>query len=633
VVSVSVDGNLEMTDYYNLRFASTGEVKKVLIEEGDQVKQGQLLAYLDDTTAQLDVKAANNAVQSSLSTMYETVPRLPQFPGVSYVANPAVTVTTGPTAPATKIWWNVDGPPAPGDYPEVKVTRSGLTTVTTTTITHVTNAAGPIPQTTAVTTTTTSTITTISASAPEGVHDNPVYQMYYPNATILSSYLWAQEEVARAYALFQNDEFRAAASELYVASADMEACIKILEDAITNPESGLGNTAPFVDETNYTLFSIQNDGSFAAYYIQELRREAAALRQAQTQIQTVYGLINQGKYDEARPLLSAALDTVDKTAGEVIENINRLKLRNDTTIYGRDISLYLYNAALERINAAIAGIGQGGMYSSSMNDNLIVARHYMELCNGILGSNEMVLQHGLGLKAEQNARIDLAGKLVSQDTTQNNYVNTFIWAPIDGTVVSVGVKEKDILSSKTNTSTNAIVLVNTKYIEFWGSVDEIDITKIKVGQKATISVDAVSDKTFSGVVFFISPKGTPDSNNVVKYSVRIKLDPTDVELRGKLTATADIGVSTVEDALLVPLSAVTTTGSVSTVTVVSGTKGETEKREVTLGIQNQQYVQVIKGLNDGDMVIVVDKASGAPVSTTMGPPGGGPPPGGGGPPP
>ena len=388
-----------------------------------------------------------------------------------------------------------------------------------------------------------------------------------------------------------------------------------------------------MDETNYTLFSIQNDGSFAAYYIQELRREAAALRQAQTQIQTVYGLINQGKYDEARPLLSAALDTVDKTAGEVIENINRLKLRNDTTIYGRDISLYLYNAALERINAAIAGIGQGGMYSSSMNDNLIVARHYMELCNGILGSNEMVLQHGLGLKAEQNARIDLAGKLVSQDTTQNNYVNTFIWAPIDGTVVSVGVKEKDILSSKTNTSTNAIVLVNTKYIEFWGSVDEIDITKIKVGQKATISVDAVSDKTFSGVVFFISPKGTPDSNNVVKYSVRIKLDPTDVELRGKLTATADIGVSTVEDALLVPLSAVTTTGSVSTVTVVSGTKGETEKREVTLGIQNQQYVQVIKGLNDGDMVIVVDKASGAPVSTTMGPPGGGPPPGGGGPPP
>jgi len=568
VVTVSVDGNLEMTDYYNLRFDSTGEVKQVLVEEGDQVKQGQLLAYLDDTTARLDVKSANNAVQSSLSTLYETVPRLPQFPGVYY----------------DRIGWN----PIKGK---------------------------------------------IEYLAPEGVHDNPVYQMYYPNATILSSYAWAQEEVARAYELFLSDNFSAAASELYVASADLEACIAILEDAINNPESGLGNTAPFVDGSSYTLFSIEHDNSFAAYYIQELRREAAAIRQAQSDIQNVYILINQAKYDDVKCMLGAALDTTGETAREVIENINRLKLRNDTTIYGRDVSLYFYSAATERLNAAIAGIGKGGLYSPEMNDNLRIARHYMELCNGILGSNEMVLQHGLGLKAEQNAKIDLAGKLVSQDTTLNNYLDTFIWAPIDGTVVSVGVKEKDVLSSKTNTSTNAIVLVNTKYLEFWGSVDEIDIMKIKVGQTAIISVDAVSDKKFTGAVTFISPKGTPDSNNVVKYSVRIKLDPTDVALKGKLTATADIGVSTVQNALLVPLSAVTTTGTVSTVTVVSGVKGQTEKREVTLGTQNQQYVQIIKGLNEGDKVIIVDKASGAPVSTTMGPPGGVPPPGGGGPPP
>jgi multidrug efflux pump subunit AcrA (membrane-fusion protein) len=382
-----------------------------------------------------------------------------------------------------------------------------------------------------------------------------------------------------------------------------------------------------VDEANYTAFSIQNDNSFAAYYIQELRREVASLRRAQADIQNVHGLIKAGKYRETRPLLDTAMDTVDKTAKEVLLNINRLKLRDDTTIYGRDISLYLYNAATERLNAAIAGIAKGGLYSPDMIDNLRIATHYMELCNGILGSNDLVLQHGLGLKAEQNAKIDLAGKLVSQDTTKNNYLSTFIWAPIDGTVVSVGVKEKDVLSSKNNTSTNAIVLVNTRYLEFWGSVDEIDIMKIKVGQKATISVDAVPGRTFKGMVSFISPKGTQDSNKVVKYSVRIKLDPTDIDLKGKLTATADIGISTVENALIVPLSAVTTTGGISTVIVVGPAKGGTESRQVTIGIQNQQYIQVMKGLSDGDTVIVIDKASGAPVSTTMGPPGGGPPPG------
>jgi multidrug efflux pump subunit AcrA (membrane-fusion protein) len=583
VVSVSVDGNLEMTDYYNLRFSGTGEVKQVLVQEGDQVRQGQLLAYLDDTTQRLDVKLANNAVQTSLSTLYETVPRLPQFPGVYYKLYPE----SDPLkifAP-DRIIYDKSDPPKP-----------------------------------------------IMASEA-GVHDNPVYTMYYPNATILSSYGWAQDEVAMAHELFQTDNYSAAASELYVASADLEACIRILGDTINNPESGLGNTAPFVNDSNYVAFSVQNDNSFAAYYIQELRAEVASLRQAQSDIQNVYNLINQAKYEEAKPLLSTALATVDETAREVIENINRLKLRNDTTIYGRDISLYFYDAATARLNEAITGIGKGGLYSPEMNDNLRIARHYIELCNGILGSNDMVLQHGLGLKAEQNAKIDLAGKLVSQDTTQNNYLNTFIWAPIDGTVVSVGLKEKDILSSKNATSTNAIVLVNTRHVEFWGSVDEIDIMKIKVGQRATISVDAVPDKKFTGVVTFISPKGTADANNVVKYSVRIKLDATDVALKGKLTATADIGITTIENALLVPLSAITTTGSVSTVTVVSGDKGGTEKKTVTLGTQNQQYVQVIEGLGDGDTVIIVDKASGAPVSTTMGPPGGGPPPGGGGPPP
>jgi multidrug efflux pump subunit AcrA (membrane-fusion protein) len=521
------------------------------------------------------VKLANNAVQLSLSTLYETVPRLPQFPGVYYKLYPE--------SDPLKIF-------APG---KIIYDKSG----------------NPV------------------MASEAGVHDNPVYMMYYPNATILSSYAWAQDEVARAHELYKTDSYGAAASELYVASADLEACIKILEDTINNPESGLGNTAPFVNDSNYVAFSIQNDNSFAAYYIQELRAEVASLRQAQSDIQNVYSLINQGKYEEARPLLSTTLETVDQTAREVIENVNRLKLPNDTTIYGRDISLYFYDMAAERLDAAIAGIGKGGLFSSEMNDNLRIARHYMELCNGIMGSNDYVLQHGLSLKAEQNAKIDLASKLVNQDTTQNDYLNTFIWAPIDGTVVSVGVKEKDVLSSKNNTSTNAIVLVNTRYIEFWGSVDEIDIMKIKVGQKATISVDAVPDKTFTGMVSFISPKGTQDANKVVKYSVRVKLDPTDVALKGKLTATADIGIATVENALLIPLSAVTTSGAVSTATVISGEKGQPEKRNVTLGAQNQQYVQVIEGLDDGDTVIIVDKASGAPVSTTMGPPGGGPPPG------
>ena len=79
-ISVSVDGNLVMPQAFDLLFGAPGNVEDVLVEEGDFVKAGQVLARLDDTAKRLDVMSANNNVQTKLSNLYETVPLLPQFP-------------------------------------------------------------------------------------------------------------------------------------------------------------------------------------------------------------------------------------------------------------------------------------------------------------------------------------------------------------------------------------------------------------------------------------------------------------------------------------------------------------------------------------------------------------------------
>jgi RND family efflux transporter MFP subunit len=254
----------------------------------------------------------------------------------------------------------------------------------------------------------------------------------------------------------------------------------------------------------------------------------------------------------------------------------------------------------------------------------------MEVCNSMLGGNVLVLEHGLSLKNYQQYNINLASDAVTLGNRQDDLLKTIIIAPFDGTVVSVGVKENDVLSAMNYSSIVAIQLVDTNAVRFEGLVDEIDILKIKAGQKAAISVDAVPDKVFTGTVKFISPSGTADTTtNVVKFNVTIELDPSDVELKGGLTATADIAVYTAENILLVPLTAVTTTAERSFVTVVSGAKGQTEKRQITLGKQNQQFAEVLSGLNEGDEVLIEEKAvTGAPIITA--PPG---PPGGGGPPP
>jgi multidrug efflux pump subunit AcrA (membrane-fusion protein) len=563
-VTTSVDGNLVMPQAYNLLFGAPGDVQDVFVEEGDFVKEGTVLATLDNTTQRLNVESSNNNVQTYLAKLYENVPMMPQFPSYSY-AGPVISTPNADTS----------GQPI---YAQSDTKTS--------------------------------------------------YAYYYPNATALSAYLWAQDEVNSANKLYQSDNYTEAASELYIALSDLEACIQILEDAINNPSSGLGNMAPLVpnDETGITSLLIEMDQSWAISYIVQLRQAIDLIKQGQADIDAIRGLIALGKYDEASPMFTPLLKRVNEIGKVVYNNINVIKSRSYSTVYGKDISLYFYSAAADKLNAALKGIESGGLSSPELHDNLLIALHYMQICNSILGSNDYVLQHGLSLKNEQQYHVDLQTALVGLGNSKDDFLKTVILAPFDGIVVSVGVKKNDVLSAIDYASKTAVQLVDTSQIKFEGKVDEIDILKIKTGQKALISVDAVPNKIFTGTVSFISPFGTPDTNNVVKFPITILLDSTDVALKGGLTATADIEIASVENALLVPLSAITTTSQGSVVTVVNEVTGRQEERQVTLGTQSLQFVEVRSGLKEGEKVVVQEKVTGAPVVTGFPRGGGGSPP-------
>jgi len=589
-VSISVDGNLVMPQAFDLLFGAPGDVEDVLVEEGDFVKAGQVLARLDDTAQRLDIMSANNNVQTVLSNLYETVPRLPQFPSRLY------TSTTTPSG-ATTVWDRV--PIFDPDTGNRIIDDTGQ------------DAWGLVPRT--VTTLDETTFSQI----PNTLYSAVSYPYYYPNATALSSFEWAQGEVTRAHELLQTDNYAAAASELYVAFSDLEACIKILEDTINNPQSGLGNTAPFVpgDEAGIAYLLFMHDQSFSVHYVVQLREAVDLIKQGQAYIEMARELIAQEKYEEADAVFATLFKSIKDIGKVVINNINVIKARGNATVYGRDIGFYFYGAAEEKLDAALKGIEKGGLNSAELHDSLRIAQHYMRLCNAILGSNDYVLQHGLSLKNEQQYNIELAGALVSLGNKNDDFLKTIILAPFDGIVVSVDVKKNDVLSAIDYASKIAVQLVDTSQIKFEGEVDEIDILKIRTGQQATISVDAVPDKTFTGTVSFISPHGTADTNNVVKFPVTIQLDPTDIALKGGLTATADISIYSVENVLLVPLSAVTTTAEGSFVTVFDEATGQQEKRQVTLGGKNLQFAEVLSGLKEGDTVTVEEKVTGAPVIT------------------
>jgi multidrug efflux pump subunit AcrA (membrane-fusion protein) len=177
----------------------------------------------------------------------------------------------------------------------------------------------------------------------------------------------------------------------------------------------------------------------------------------------------------------------------------------------------------------------------------------------------------------------------------------------------VNLKKSSVLSAQTYSSTTAITLVDTNSIRFEGLVDEIDIMKVQKGQKVSITVDAIPNEVFTGSVKFISPFGT-QSGNVIKFAVTIQLDPTDVELRGGLSATADISIYSAKNVLLVPVSVIVETREGPVVAVINPATGQPEYRAVTLGQQNLQYAEVLSGLKEGDKVTV----SALPLTTGTG---------------
>lgn len=141
-------------------------------------------------------------------------------------------------------------------------------------------------------------------------------------------------------------------------------------------------------------------------------------------------------------------------------------------------------------------------------------------------------------------------------------------APIDGTVTAVNIKAGDEVSARLE----AFTIVNYKKLQMTISADELDITKIKVGQKANITLDALSGQKITGTVTEISKEGT-SSNGVSTFPVVVTLNNIKDVLPG-MSGEVEIIIQQKENALMVPVDAVETIGGKYFVRVPRS--GETE---------------------------------------------------------
>jgi len=147
------------------------------------------------------------------------------------------------------------------------------------------------------------------------------------------------------------------------------------------------------------------------------------------------------------------------------------------------------------------------------------------------------------------------------------------------------------------------------------SLNEVDVAKIKVGQKATLTFDAVPDLTIAGVVSQVDLIGTV-SQGVVNYGVKIMFDTQDERIKTGMSVSAAIVTDFKAGVLLVPNSAIKQGIDGPMVQVLNGVKidsntanlGVTSKTlpetvTVQTGLANDTQTEITDGLKEGDQVV------------------------------
>jgi len=211
----------------------------------------------------------------------------------------------------------------------------------------------------------------------------------------------------------------------------------------------------------------------------------------------------------------------------------------------------------------------------------------------------------LTLTANQDLRDQIAKQKLDIESTKKSILDLnekqevpeSIYAPFDGEVT---VAEETAVGSAININSVLGTITNFSEFKLALSIDELDVPKVKIGQKVEITANAYPGEKFYGEVIKIDSQGK-STNGVSTFGVEVSIkDPK--QLKAGMTATAKILVSKQENAVLVPVEAVETKSGKKVVTIQ--TNEASKEVEVTTGLNNENYIEIVSGVKEGENVVL-----------------------------
>lgn len=444
------------------------------------------------------------------------------------------------------------------------------------------------------------------------------YPRMYPDPAAAVRTEQALEELKKAQVYLSRGDYVRLAAQLRLALHDLEAVKSLLE--VPPVEISLRR----IDETTGAEIENYPEVSLAIRMVEQsigqLKGFQAGLEKGDLSASKLAAALQQVSQTHQQVKNVSGRIRISQRIGECCQQLMTQGIRSDGTTGGTPITYPDTSTALAVLDQAAHALQELQSCQEQSCDRvefatkLRMAQHDIETSRRILESNELVFRSGVNLKALRAVNLNIQLAEADLKRAKEELLKTEILAPFDGTIVDIGVKVNDQLSSFDYSTKTAVYLVDTATVELEGNVDEVDIYKVRVGQEAIVTTDALPGIQLKGKVTFVSPVGISIAG-VVEFPVTIALEPLGTELKGGLTASADIVVESHRNVLLLPNRAIKGSPSAYYVEVIiDAEKGVTEKRPVEIGAQGTNLTEVVSGLKEGEKVVMEPARIRSPLS-------------------
>lgn len=330
--------------------------------------------------------------------------------------------------------------------------------------------------------------------------------------------------------------------------------------------------------------------------------------------------------EQTSSLINETLETAKTMAQSVKDEQNIL----DTVVLSikQYQSSRLVPSAIVQYQSDISG------YITKLNGHINILT---SIQNSVTSNQQSLASSQRALEtAQQSNPLDIASEenSVKQRQTalwdaQDDLANYFIRAPFAGVVAKINVKKGDSVSIAAIVAT---LLGKQRLAEI--SLNEVDVAKIKIGQKATLTFDAIPGLTITGEVAEIDTIGTI-AQGVVTYAVKIVFDTQDERVKPSMSVSAAIVTAVKTDTLVVPNSAVKSQNQGSYVEIPNQGEGQVTgdasgaglnangnfssgaasiggivlksqpgRQQVEVGVSNDDSTEILSGLKEGDQIII-----------------------------